>query len=77
MSAGTSRKRTGACMTARVIVLELGPGVELAEALEALGRTYPLKGTGTAVHAAIEDTAEGVLTLVRGGQSWPPPHLHK
>jgi hypothetical protein len=63
---------------ASVIVLELGDGVELAEALATLGRVWPYRGTGTAVHAAIDERAEAILAFAKGREStWPPPLQHK
>jgi hypothetical protein len=65
-------------MTAhKVIVLELGESVDLPEALEMLGRVWPYKGSGTAVHAAIDEPAEAILAFAKGHRSWPPVHEHK
>jgi hypothetical protein len=56
-----------------VIVLELGDGIELPEALAILGQHFPRK-TGTVVHAAIRDRAEAILAFAKGeASSWPPP----
>ena len=60
-----------------VIVLELGDGIELAEALTILGQHFP-KQTGTAVYAAIRETDEAIVNQAKGrAGSWPPPLQHK
>jgi hypothetical protein len=59
-----------------VVVLELGDGIELAEAMTILGRHFP-KETGTVVHAAVAEGAERVLAVFAKGQQWPPPLQHK
>jgi hypothetical protein len=60
----------------RVVILELGDGIELEEALVILGQRFP-KETGTVVHAAIREKAVEILRVIDVQRQWPPPLQHK
>jgi hypothetical protein len=64
-------------VTAKVVVLELGEQVELVDVLGSIGQLELLKGSGTVVHAAVDDAAEAILAFAKGHRTWPPPHHHK